>query len=245
VTRKQKLDLSTFDGRLLDGMHFCRKVYQLFNQTRTGPDGVAKLRLRPTKLEKRLIEELIPIARYVQARYREGLQIKVRWLAGSQPYDAILLCSGAFVDKGYMPRTLFLEVTTSVHPSDYLARQLLHAQGFSFGVTGISRDRKSRAIISTPYINTNNAKTSDLAAQIVDRIKTKTAKSYPPDTVLILYVVLNGMTLREEWDGAVKRVKEANAHHEFREVFLIETSSTSYSATLYGDPNHPSKSAQP
>ena len=94
MKRKKKLDLSTFDGRLLDGLNFCRKVYELFNQSRAGANGIANLRLRPTKLEKRLIEELIPLSRYVQARYREGRRIKIRWLSGSQPYDATLLLSG-------------------------------------------------------------------------------------------------------------------------------------------------------
>jgi hypothetical protein len=180
VTRKQKLDLSTLDGRLLDGLNFCRKVYQLFDQTRAGPDGVARLRLRPTKLEKRLIEELIPIARYVQARYREGRRIKVRWHSGSQPYDAVLLSSGAFVDKGFVRRRIFIEVTTAVHQSEYLARQLLHARGHSFGVKGISRDKKTRAILSTPYVNTNDDKAKDLAEQIIDRLKSKSEKGYPP-----------------------------------------------------------------
>ena len=89
MSRRQHLDLSTFDARLLDGLEFCRSVYDLFEQVRGGLDGIAKLRLRPTKTEKRLLEELIPVARYLQARYREGRRIKVRWFGGSQPYDAI------------------------------------------------------------------------------------------------------------------------------------------------------------
>ena len=59
---QRQLDLSTFDGRLMDGLSFCRKVYDLFEQRSQEPGGVAKLRLRPTKNEKRLIEELIPLA---------------------------------------------------------------------------------------------------------------------------------------------------------------------------------------
>jgi hypothetical protein len=139
-TKRQQLDLSTFDGQLLDGLDFCRKVYDLFDQVRDGPDGIAKLRLRPTKNEKRLIEELIPIARYVQARYREGRRIKVRWFSGSQPYDAILWSSGALVEHRMAPRRFLIEVTTSVHQNEYLARRLLHERGGSFGVKGISRD---------------------------------------------------------------------------------------------------------
>lgn len=143
MSTKRHLDLSTFDGRLLNGLDFCRKVYDLLDQVRGEPDGIAKLRLRPTKKEKRLIEELIPIARYVQARYREGRRIKLRWLSGSQRYDAVLLSSGALVEHGEVPKKLFLEVTTSVHENEYLARRLLHERGGSFGVKGIARDKKT------------------------------------------------------------------------------------------------------
>jgi len=122
-------DLSVLDGLLLDGFDFCRKVYELFDQVRTGPDGIAKLRLRPTKTEKRLVEELIPIARYIQARYREGRRIKVRWFSGSQPYDAILWSSGLMVQHGVVARKLLVEVTTSVHPNEHLARRLLQERG--------------------------------------------------------------------------------------------------------------------
>jgi hypothetical protein len=140
---KQQLDLSTFDGELLDGLDFCRKVYDLFEQMSGGADGIAKLRLRPTKIAKRLTEELIPIARYVQARYREGRRIKVRWFSGSQPYDAILWSSGSLVEHGMVPRKLLVEVTMSVHQNEHLARRLLHERGGSFGVKGISRDKKT------------------------------------------------------------------------------------------------------
>jgi hypothetical protein len=238
---KQKLDLSTFDGRLLDGLTFCHKVYQLFSQTRAGVDGIANLRLRPTKLDKRLLEELIPLARYVQARYREGRRIKVRWLSGSQPYDAILLSSGAFVEKGCVPRKTLVEVTTSVHQNEYLARQLLHEQGHAFGVKGITRNKKTRAIVSTAYVNTNGDRETDLATQIIHRLKSKSEKGYAPETVLIVYCVLNGVTLEDEWDEAIKRVTHAEVHHAFREVFLIDTGSAAYSATLYGDPKHRSR----
>ena len=236
MKRQQKLDLSTLDGCLLDGLTFCRKVYELFNQTRAGADGIANLRLRPTKLEKRLIEELIPLARYVQARYREGRRIKVRWLSGSQPYDAILLSSGAFVEKGHVQKKLVVEVTTSVHQNEHLVRELLHEQGHAFGVKGISRNKKTRAVVSTPYVTTNDERETDLAAQIIDRIKSKSEKGYTPDTVLVIYCVLNGLTLEVEWDEAVKRVTQADAHHAFKEVFLIDTGAAPYSATLYGDP---------
>jgi len=140
--KRPQLSLATFDGRLLDGLHCCRQVYCLFEQIRGDAGGVAKVRLRPTKTEKRLMEELIPLARYVQARSREGRRIKVRWLSGSQPYDAVLLSSGVFVEKNLTSRKLVVEMTTSVHQSDYLSRELLHRRGHAFGVEGISRDKR-------------------------------------------------------------------------------------------------------
>jgi hypothetical protein len=236
MKRKRNLDLSTFDGRLIDGLTFCRKVYELFEKTRISIDGIAKLRLRSTKLEKRLIEELIPIARYVQARYREGRRVKVRWFAGSQPYDAILLFSGALVDKALWPKKVFAEVTTSVHQADHLVRELLHKEGSSFGVKGISRDKKTRAIVSKPYVERNDEREANLAAQIIDRLKSKSAKGYAQGTVLIVCCVPNGLLLEEEWDEAVKRVTRAGSHHAFREVYLVDTGSASHSATLFGDP---------
>jgi hypothetical protein len=235
--RKPKpLDLSTYDGRLLDGLNFCRTAYGLFNQTRASPGGIGKIRLRPSKNEKRLIEELVPVARYVQARYSEGRRIKVRWLSGSQPYDAVLLSSGVFVDKGITPRRVVAEVTTAVRQSDYLVRRRLHGEGHAFGVKGVSRDKKTGTIVSEPYVVTNGERETDLATQIIGRIKSKSAKGYDAETVLIVYCVPNDLTLEDEWDEAVKLVTQAGVHHASKEVFLVETGSASRSATLYGRP---------
>jgi hypothetical protein len=234
VRSKRPLSLSTFDGRLLDGLGFCRKVYDWFDQTRQAPEGTAKLRLRPTKEVKRLVEELIPIARYIQARYREGRRIKVRWFSGSQPYDAVLWSSGPLVAKRFAPRRLLLEVTTSVHENEHLVRRLLHQKGGSFGVKGISRDRKTGEIISEPYVHSNDELSLDLADQIVARLRSKAEKQYPAGTVLIVNCVADNLILEDEWNEAINRVRRADLHRAFREVFLIETV-MSYSATLHGD----------
>jgi hypothetical protein len=227
------LDLSTFDGRLIDGLEFCGKVYDLFDHTKQQPDGVAKLRLRSTKSEKRLLEELIPLARFVQARYREGRRIKVRWFSGSQPYDAILWSSGGLVTHGMAPRRQLVEITTSVHPDDYLDRQLFHAKGMSWGVKRIWRNKKTREIVSEPYVYRNDERSVDLAKQVLDRLKEKSAKKYPAGTVLIVNCDSDGLLLEDEWDKAVQHVNDAQQHLAFREVFLVEPS-WGYSATLYG-----------
>ena len=231
---KPQLDLSMVDGRLLDGLDYCRKVYDLFENVRRGPEGIARLRLRQSKLEKRLIEELLPITRYVQARYREGRRIKVRWFGGSQPYDAILWSSGALVKHRMAPRKVFVEVTTSVHQNEYLARRLLHERGGSFGVKGISRDKKTGEIVSKPHVYRNDELARDLAEQILERLRSKSNKQYPQETVLIINCVPNALILGDEWKDAIERVTRAKVHLSFSEVFLVETV-MSHSDTLYGD----------
>jgi hypothetical protein len=238
---RQKLNLSTFDGQLLDGLDLCRKVYDLFDQVQAEPDGIAKLRLRPTKSEKRLIEELLPIAGYVQARYRVGRRIKVRWFSGSQPYDAILWSSGGLVQHRVAPRKLFIEVTTAVHQNEYLARRLLHERGGSFGVKGISRDKKTGDIVSKPHVHTPDELAADLAGQIIERLRAKSVKGYSPGTVLIVNCVPNSLILDSEWNDAIERVTKTQVHLAFREVFIIEPV-MSYSATLYGNPKRKRRS---
>ncbi len=231
---KRQLDLSTIDGERLDGLDFCRKVYDLFEQVKGGTDGLAKLRLRPTKVEKRLIEELIPIARYVQARYSEGRRIKVRWFSGSQPYDAILWSSGSLVEHRIVPKKLFVEVTMSVHQNDYLARRLLHERGGSFGVKEIFRDKKTGQIVSKAHVHAPDELKTDLADQILERLRSKSNKNYPPGTVLVVNCVPNDPILESDWNDAIERVTKAQVHLPFREVFLLETV-MSYSTTIYGD----------
>lgn len=85
-------------------MIFCRWVYGFLRLLQSHREGLRKIRRQSTKTEKRLIEELMPLARYIQTCYRQGLRIKVQWFAGSQPFDAKLLCSGSEVSAGFWPK---------------------------------------------------------------------------------------------------------------------------------------------
>jgi hypothetical protein len=84
--KRKPLDLASLDDKLLDGLKFCLKVYDLFDQVRAELDDLGKIRLLKSRREKRLLEELLPIAQYIQARYRTGNRMKIRWLSGSQSY---------------------------------------------------------------------------------------------------------------------------------------------------------------
>src|SRR5450759_2543006 len=104
-------DLGEFDGKLIDGLEFCANVYALFEAIRNSPDGSSRLRMRPSRLEKKLLEELLPICRYVQASVRPGRYISIRWVDGDQQFDAEIHQRGAYVTQAYYPANAFLEVT--------------------------------------------------------------------------------------------------------------------------------------
>jgi hypothetical protein len=82
--------LEDLDGKRFDGLDFCAATYALFEAVRSTPEGIERLRLRSGLTEKRLLEELLPICRYVQTYYRPGRYISVRWVNGNQSYDAEL-----------------------------------------------------------------------------------------------------------------------------------------------------------
>ena len=226
--------LVDFDNRLMNGLDFCKKAYGLFEEVRRGPNGVERLRLRKGKLEKKLIEELFPIARYIQARYSHGRQVRVRWKDGNQNYDARLVSSGALVDIGQAPKGQYVEVTTAVHENDHILRSILNKHGGVFGVKGIKKDHQRREYVSEPHVYTNSESQEDLAARILGRITAKAKIKYPANTTLIIQCFLDTLFLEDEWDYTIAKVKDSHVDHAFPEIFVFD-SNHHYTATLYGD----------
>lgn len=224
--------LDVIDNKLIDGLRFCQKVYDLYDQIRSEPDGLKRIRLNASKLEKRLSEELFPIVRYVQEKYRSGNRFKIRWLSGSQSFDAIIWTPFLMVRNTSIPRKITLEVTTAIHPNAHLVQREVEQTGGSFGPKNITRDRKTGEIKSTPYVYSGDHIT-ELAQQMIERLTAKAEKSYPANTVLIINSYANTLILEDEWLQAVEMVKQTGLQKHFREVFLFETRGNKW-ATLYG-----------
>src|SRR5450631_2026315 len=111
----------------------------------------------------------------------------------------ILLSSGALIERRMYLRKLFIEVTTSVHQNEHLARRLLHERGGSFGIKGVSRNKSTGDIVSKPYAYDGSELASDLASQILARLKSKASKNYSPGTVLIINCIPNTLILDSDW----------------------------------------------
>lgn len=111
--------IDTLDGQLLDGLAFCAKAYAIFEMARVEPGGIERLQRRTPNNEKRLLDEILPICRYIQTYYRLGPYISVCWRNGNQRYDAELFQSGEYVTRGYYEKSAYLEVTSAMHPNEH------------------------------------------------------------------------------------------------------------------------------
>jgi hypothetical protein len=218
----------------MDGLDFCKKAYALFEGIRRSPDGSIRLRLRKGRLEKKLIEELMPIARYIQARYSYGRQIDVRWIDGTQNFVAELLSRGALVDKSLVPESQYIEVTTAVHENDYILRRLIDELGHSFDAKGFRKDPKTKNYKSDPYVYQNLEAQDDLYIRILERIKEKNEVDYPKRTTLIIQCFLDTLFFEDEWEYAIQKVRNSGVVHKFYEIFVFD-SNHHYSATLYSN----------
>ncbi len=183
------------------------------------------------KTEKRLVEELIPIARYIQYRYHEAYRLKVRWNAGSQRHDAVLLASGEWVNHGLAAKRLAVEVTMSVHQNEHLVRENVDKGGASFGPENTKRDKKTGKIASDARAGDGWVSMQKLAERVTEQIRAKSAKGYGSDTVLIVGVVPNLLTFQGEWNEVVRQIVESDVHKAFKEVFMLDRSG-SFCTTL-------------
>jgi hypothetical protein len=103
-------------------------------------------------------------------------------------------------------------------------------------------DKKTRTIKSEPYVYEGDERSTDIVEQVIACFRRKTAKVYPPGTVLIVNCDTDGLLLKDEWDAAVERIERAEEHLAFREVFLVETG-REFSATLWGPRRRPRRKA--
>lgn len=100
------LDLSDLDYVSLDGLEFCLHVYRIFEGLRQAEEGRVKPRTRASDVEKKILEVLLTICRFLQACYRPGRYILVRWMDENRAFDAEL--HGDYVYKGYFPYRVYM-----------------------------------------------------------------------------------------------------------------------------------------
>lgn len=216
-------ELSNFDSKNLDGLDFCAKVYTLFEDIRNRPNGISNLRLKSTRLEKKIIEELLPICKYIQSKYRAGRYITVCWVDGNQNYDASVSEKGYYIEQGNYPEHSYLEVTCAMHPNEFLGRELLEKEGFTYGYNGLKRN-KDNSIESLPVSYTGLSFVKEDSEYILNSIKKKCRykNTYPDKTTLVVQAFLSTIYSIDEWKKLVEYVQESLPPSLFKEIFIYE-----------------------
>lgn len=213
--------IDDINGQWLDGLEFCTKVYALFEKIRAEPDGSQRIRLRSGLVEKRLMDELLPICRYVQTYYRLGRYISVRWIDGSQSYDAELHQSGDYVTQGYYAQQAYLEATCAMHQNEHWIRKLLDQGGVAFAPEGINANKNS-PLISEPVVFTNSEHVLKFAPIVVTLIQKKSEISYPQNTSLVVQCHLNSLYTPAEWHLLVAEIEREIKVVPFQEILLFD-----------------------
>jgi hypothetical protein len=214
--------LERFDGRLLDGLVFCATVYSTFEELHSSVGGLEELRLLTSIRAKRLQEELLPIARYIQSRYGPGSRLRVRWEGGNQLYDAFLLGSGLEFERRPLPRREYIEVTTAAHKNDYLVREQLHRQGYTWGGRTAVRNRTTHEVTSEPAVYEQNERLAEHVGIIAAAINAKAVKPYPKPVSLLVRCIFSLPILDDEWTHIVQTLRTREPQHAFREIVLLD-----------------------
>lgn len=213
--------LDDLDGKLLDGLQFCATTYALFESIRSTPEGIERMRLRSGIAEKRLLEELLPICRYIQTYYRPGRYISVRWVNGSQSFDAELYQKGDYISLGYCEPRAYLEATCAMHENEHWIWKLLGQNRPAFAPEGIRKER-GKPVESEPVVFSNHEHVSRFAPIIASAIQKKAQIDYPEDTSLVVECYLNSLYMPDEWRVLIQEVEDLLSAVPFREVLVVD-----------------------
>jgi hypothetical protein len=217
------ITLDSFHNKWLVGFSFCQKAYKLFNQIKSETNGLEHLRIRESELEKKLLEEILPLAKFVQIKTRPGNELKIKWMNGNQQFDACFVQFGSCVDNGFSIQKGHLEVTGVYHPNHYLANELLNSGETFFGCDGLMRDKKTKTIHSTPIAKDRIKSAEHIATLAIGQIKRKSEISYPDNTILIVECSLANYYYEHEWHHFLGNVRENMPSHSFNEILLYDS----------------------
>ncbi|OHX14224.1 hypothetical protein BI347_12460 [Chromobacterium sphagni] len=216
------VSIADLDGQILDGLDFCSKSYALFEKLRAEPGGIERFRMRSERgAVKRLLDEIMPICRYVQHYYRAGRYISVRWVDGSQHYDAELHQRGDYVAQGYYEKLAYLEVTSAMHPNQHWVRKMLNRGEVVYAPKGIDASRNT-PLKSEPVVFGNHEHVLNFVPIVVESIRKKSAVAYPRHTSLVIQCCLNNIYMVDDWKLLVAEVEKQVASSPFLEILLMD-----------------------
>lgn len=207
------IELSSIDGVRLEGIEFCRRVYQIFDEYRISSDYPRASRLRTHKSYNRFFDEALPLAAFIQLFHNHWRRVEVEWFSGYQSYDAKIFVR----TKSFIEQTFYVELTAACHPDAWISRHELETQGFSWGPNRtVGPDGTVGPLCLDSYQRTNQWK-----SYLSRGISSKIAKDYPPNTILVLCFNPSGVIVLEEWEELIELMREDSAPPGFHAIYAL------------------------
>ena len=214
------MDLSDFERRMAS-KEFVKIAFDAFLKTRELETGISDLRLRTGDFNKKLVEEILPIAVFIGSFERVGLNVECQYFSGDQSYDARLYCDGLLVEKKSVLNEYYIEVSLACHPKDYLKRQATEQGVPVFG--GNQIEKVNGIISSLPSVRTIDSIISEHFDFINQRIAKKASGSYPDNTYLIVPLFPDTLILWNEWTSIIGKFSSCITAMPFSGIFIYDT----------------------
>lgn len=226
--RVTQLSLESFHEKWLNAYNFSRRAHVAFRQLRSSKDGMTKIRKREHGLPKKLIEEILPLARFAMLHMSPENDLRVRWVDGSQSFDAQFKDLGYGATAGRFPKSGFIEVTSAYHPNSYVGRKLMNEGRGFWGLDGLSVDRKSGQILAAPAVRTSLSAADQMAEIAMRQIERKARIEYPKGKTLIVDFCSGTRFDPHEWAHLKHRLSTEVGSNQFHRIFLLDSLSDWY-----------------
>lgn len=175
---------------------------------------------------KGLVEEVLPLAALLKHLETPQLHVRCKYIGGDANHDARIKLSGMPVDQGFFEQEYYVEVTSAVHPQDYLRREALTRYGSVFGGPEIKRVRNRKRgtdeIVSQAAAQDGDSPMLDAIAWVKERLSAKAEKEYPQPCILVVNVEPDRPLSLGEWGTLAKEVRGNVSRTQFKLTFIVE-----------------------
>ena len=213
--------LEPFRRSFLSTAEFTRRAYAAVEAL--SPETI---RSRPQNGPKELIEEVLPLSALLKHLEIPSRPVRCKYEKDSAPYDATLRFGGYEVKHGFIPRQLFVEVTTAVPPTAHLRRELLNRDGFAYAGPGIvlkgSKGKGDRKLSSRAVAVDGGANLTEAIELTVKRIRAKSSKTYPQPCLLLVNLEPERPLRVTEWSEYVAGVAPAVDRRNFPYAYVAD-----------------------
>ncbi len=201
---------------------FVRRAYQEFDSFDT-----KSLNLRQGDGTKKFIEEILPLTAFLKWFEQPGRQVKCRYYPGDQNFDAKIRVSGREVEYGYIPKEIFIEVTSPEEEGiENLRREALARYGFVNGGKNIRRIRNLKkgidTIVSEPMVQDTDYPVKNAVPLIKSALIKKNEKAYPNPCILVIQVTPERPLGHSEWLQIVRETRIEVDREKFWATILVD-----------------------